>query len=175
MVSEPTFSATMTNEPEPFSVPPVTLAPALFSTGTGSPVSIEFVNRARSVYDLAVHRDLLARANPQPVADMDVLQRHLLVVAVVADEPRRLRRQVEQGADGAAGLLARPDLQHLAEEDEDDDDACGLVVDADLALGPAERVGEDAGCDGRDDAEGVSRADAEPDQRPHVRVHGLQR
>ena len=41
MVSEPTLSATMTNEPVWLMVPPITLAPGSFSTGRDSPVTID--------------------------------------------------------------------------------------------------------------------------------------
>ena len=48
----------------------------------------------------------------------DVIERDLLVAAVDRIAAGRLRREVEQCADGAAGLLARPQLQHLAEQHE---------------------------------------------------------
>ncbi len=40
-VSEPTFSARMTKEPVPLTVAPITPSPAPFSTGIGSPVTID--------------------------------------------------------------------------------------------------------------------------------------
>ena len=40
-VPSPTRSAFMRNPPAPFTVPPLTRAPTLFSTGIGSPVSID--------------------------------------------------------------------------------------------------------------------------------------
>ncbi len=40
-VSPPTFSARMTSEPLPFTVPPISCAPVAFSTGTDSPVTID--------------------------------------------------------------------------------------------------------------------------------------
>ena len=40
-VSAPTRSARMTNPPVPFTVPPVTWSPGTFSTGIGSPVTID--------------------------------------------------------------------------------------------------------------------------------------
>ena len=40
-VSSPTCVACMTNEPVPFTVPPVTRSSLVFSTGTGSPVTID--------------------------------------------------------------------------------------------------------------------------------------
>ncbi len=44
-VSAPTRSARITNEPVPLTVAPVTLLPAAFSTGIGSPVSIDSSRR----------------------------------------------------------------------------------------------------------------------------------
>ena len=41
MVSAPTFSARITSEPVPFTVPPMTLAPGSFSTGMDSPVTMD--------------------------------------------------------------------------------------------------------------------------------------
>ena len=41
VVSAPVRSTRMSKEPEPFSVPPVTASPSVFSTGTGSPVSMD--------------------------------------------------------------------------------------------------------------------------------------
>ncbi len=41
MLSTPTFSAVMTSAPVPLMVPPMTLAPAAFSTGIDSPVTID--------------------------------------------------------------------------------------------------------------------------------------
>jgi hypothetical protein len=40
-VSAPTFSALITNEPVPFTVAPTTRSPACFSTGMGSPLTID--------------------------------------------------------------------------------------------------------------------------------------
>ena len=40
-VSLPTRSARMTKLPEPLTVPPVTLSPTVFSTGSGSPVIMD--------------------------------------------------------------------------------------------------------------------------------------
>ena len=62
-----------------------------------------------------------------------------------ADAPRRLGREVEQRPDGAARALARPQLEHLPEQDEQDgDDGRRLEVDGDRAVMAAERRREDA-------------------------------
>ena len=42
---------------------------------------------------------------------------------------RRLRRKIEQRADGAAGPLARAQLEHLAEQHQRDDDGGRLEID----------------------------------------------
>ena len=72
--------------------------------------------------------------------------------AVGLDPARGLRREVEQRADGAAGLLAGAQLQHLAEQHQHGDDGGGLEVDRDRAVHAAERCREEAGRERRDDA-----------------------
>ena len=62
--------------------------------------------------------DLLARPHAKAIADRDRVERDILVRAVRADAPRGLGREIEQRADRAAGLFARPQLQHLSEQDE---------------------------------------------------------
>ena len=55
--------------PVPLIVPPVTRAPGSFSTGIGSPVTIDSSTDAAPLDDDAVDRDLLARPDAQQVAD----------------------------------------------------------------------------------------------------------
>ena len=170
IVSLPTRSARMTKLPDWLRVAPLTGSPWVFSTGTGSPVSIDFVDRAPAFLHDAVDRDLVARPDPQPVADLHVLERHLLVRAIVAHAARGLRGEPEQRLDRARGLLAGPDLEHLTEQDQGRDHRGGLEIDVDLAVRPAEAGREDAGCQGRDHAVEVGGARADPDQGPHVRA-----
>ena len=75
-----------------------------------------FVDRARAVDHLAVDRDFFAGAHAQTVADRDLLERDLVVVAVGVDAQGALRREVEQRADRVAGLLPRRQLQHLPDD-----------------------------------------------------------
>ena len=82
----------------PLTVAPVTLSPASFSTGIGSPVTIDSSTALRPSIDHAVDRHLLARPDAQQVADLDLLERHVFLAAVGAHAPRRLRREPEQRA-----------------------------------------------------------------------------
>ena len=54
----------MTNAPLLLTVAPVTLSPADFSTGNGSPVIIELIDGAVTFNHDAVYRHFLARAHP---------------------------------------------------------------------------------------------------------------
>ena len=58
---------------------------------------------------------------------------------------RAVLGQVEQRPDGAAGPLARAQLEHLAQQDQDGDHRGRLEVDRDRAVRPAEARGEEAG------------------------------
>ena len=82
-MSRPTWVARMTKVPFVLSVAPMTVAPAAFSTGIGSPVSIDSSTAERAFDEDPVDRDLLARANAEQVAGLDGLER--------ARPPRRRR------------------------------------------------------------------------------------
>ena len=99
---------------------------------------------------------------------LDRVERDLLIVAIGRDAARGLRREVEQRADGAAGLLARAQLEHLAEQHQHRDHRGGLEIDRDAAVGGAEAGGEQAGRERGDHAVELGRAGAERDQREHV-------
>ena len=120
-MSLPTRSARMTNAPVPFTVPPVTFASGVFSTGIGSPVTIDSSTVRRAFEHDAVDRDALARSDPQSVADHDLLERNVLLLAVLADPASRLWREPEQVANRRAGAAAGAKFQHLAQQHEDDD------------------------------------------------------
>ena len=87
-------------------VPPITLSPALLATGIDSPVIIDSSTAPRPSSKCAVDRHLLAWPDAQAVAEVDRVERHLLVGAVGADPARSFRREIEQRADRAAGLFA---------------------------------------------------------------------
>ncbi len=133
----------MIRAPVPFRVPPMTAAPAVFSTGIGSPVTIDSSTALRPSITDAVDRDALAGAHAQAVADAHLGERHVALAAVGVDAARGGRRQLQQRADGGSGAAARAQLQHLAEQHQGDDDGGRLEVDADAAVHAAERGGED--------------------------------
>ena len=141
----------------------------------GLPGQHGFIDRAPPLDDLAVHRDLLARPDAQPVADLHRIECDLLVRAVRADEPRSLGLEIEQRADRAAGLLARPEFEHLSEQDKGRDDRRRFEIDRDGAVGGAERGREQARRNGRHDAIGPRHAHPHRDQREHVEIAGLER
>ena len=125
-----------------------------------SPVTIELVDGAAALDHLAVDRDLLARAHAEAVADMHGIERDLLVAAVGADAPRGLRREIEERADGAAGALAGPQLQHLAEQHQHGDHGRGLEVDRRPRRRGRARQPGTGRAQGRDDAVELGRAGA---------------
>ena len=85
------------------------------------------------------------------------------------------RRQIEQRADGGAGALASPQLQHLPQRDQRDDHGRRLEVERhasvrDRAARRGNRSGAHTATKQRDHAEEVRHRHAEADQREHVGV-----
>jgi hypothetical protein len=121
-VSAPTRSARMTRPPVPLRVPPVTGSPAAFSTGMGSPLTID------SSTELLPSRTTPSTGTVSPGARAgglrDVRRRG-------ARPTRRHRGRFDArssgrgrgGPEGAAGAAARPKLEDLSEQDEHGDDA----------------------------------------------------
>jgi hypothetical protein len=89
-----------------------------------------------------------------------MLERNVLLRAVLVDAARCFRRQPQQVPDRRTRLRPRTEFQHLTEEDEHDDYRCRLEVDGDLAH-YAKRVGKQAGRERRDDAVGIRCSDTE--------------
>src|SRR5690606_6523185 len=118
------------------------------------------VDRASTLDQFAIDRNGLAGTNAQTIADDDGVEANVLVAAVVADAPRRLRHQVEQGPDRAARLFARPQFEHLPKQDQYGDDRGRLEIDRHRSLAGSERVWKDAGSGGRDDTVDPGYADA---------------
>ena len=135
-VSEPTWSARMTRAPVPLTVPPITRSPACFATGIDSPVTIDSSTTLPPSSTVAVDRHAVPGTDAQAVAGLDLVERDLLVRAVGGDAPGRLRCEVEQRADRAAGLLAGAQFQHLAEQHQHRDDGGGLEVHRDAHVRP---------------------------------------
>ena len=139
------LSRSMISAPDWFMVPPMTVAPVSFVTGIDSPVTMRFVDGAAAFDDNAIDRHLFAGPHAQPVADMDLIERHFFLAAVGANAPRGLRREIEQRADGAAGRLARAQFQHLAEQDQHGDDGGRFEIDRDGAVRPRKAAGKSCG------------------------------
>jgi predicted nucleic acid-binding Zn-ribbon protein len=100
---------------------------------------------------------------------MHMGQRDVLFTAVRVDAARGLRRQPEQRLDRARGLRARLQFQYLAEQCQRHDHCRRLEVGADPSV-EDERCREPLRRDRGRDAVDECHADAEPDQRPHVRA-----
>ena len=83
-VSAPTLAARISSAPEPFTVPPMTLAPGCFDTGIPSPVTIDSSTLPLPDRTDPVHRQFFPGSYPEPVADGDLVERHLLLGPVVA-------------------------------------------------------------------------------------------
>jgi len=66
------------------------------------------VDGARAVQHRTVDRHAIARPDAEPIAELDLGQGNLLIVAVVAQAPRRLRREVQQRADGTRPSARAP-------------------------------------------------------------------
>ena len=63
-----------------------------------------FLDGAGALEHDAVHRNLLARPDAQAIARLHLIERHVPLMAVVADTSRRFRREPEEGADRRASL-----------------------------------------------------------------------
>src|SRR5437660_516718 len=80
----------------------------------------------------SAHGHALTRAHPEPVADLDLVQRHVGLRAVLAEDSGRLRCEPEESPDRATGPASSTELEHLPEQDEGRDDRRGLEVDRHL-------------------------------------------
>ena len=87
-MSLPTRSARITKLPVPLTVPPVTRSPGVFSTGIGSPVTIDSSTALRALEHDAVDRHLLAGPHAQPIADAGRASSGTSASAAVGGEPR---------------------------------------------------------------------------------------
>ena len=123
----------------------MTLASGFFLDRHGFAGHHRFIDRAAALDDDAIDRHVVAGAHAQAVADMHLLQRDFFVAAIVADPPRGFGCEIEQRADGAAGLLARAQFQHLPEQDEHRDDRCRFEIDRDDAVASASSAGKSPG------------------------------
>ena len=122
---------------------------------------------AAAFHHHAIDRHLLAGPHAQAVADVHMRQFDILFLAILAQAPRRFRRQAQQGADGGGGLRARLQFQQLAQQGQRDDHCGGFEVHPDMAV-VAERGREQLRRQHGHHAVAVGGAHAGADQRPHV-------
>ena len=94
-VSLPTRSARNSSVPVPLMVPPVTRSPGAFSTGIGSPVTIDSSTALCPSTTTPSTGTFSPGRTRRTSPTLDVGDRHVHFVAV-ADHPRRLRREAEQ-------------------------------------------------------------------------------
>ena len=126
------------------------------------------VDGARAFEDHAVGRDLLARPDAEPVADLDQVEGDVLFAPVVAESAGHLGGEAQERLDGARRPAPGLQFEHLAEQDEGRDDRRRLEVDGHHAAVPAERGRDEAGEEGRHDAVAVGDPRPEGDEREHV-------
>ena len=117
-VSAPIRVARTTSRPPALTVAPTTGSPGPTSTGTLSPVSSEVVDRRHAVLHDAVGGDLLARADHEPVAHGELVDRDAALAAVSVDDGDVLGSQLQQRPQGGARPAFGPGLEVAAGEQE---------------------------------------------------------
>ena len=167
-VSLPIRSARMTKAPLPLTVPPVTLSPTPFSTGTGSPVTMDSSTLECPSSTAPSTRDFVTRNHAQPIADLHLIEGDF-VIATRCDLPRSGRSEGQQRFDGAARTTARTKFEHLTEEHQHDNHRRGFKIDRNLSL-VLHHGREYAGRQHRDGAREECRAHADGDQRKHIQL-----
>ena len=153
----------------------MSFAPGCLGYGHGLAGHHGFVEGGSPFQQHAVDGDLFAGPDPQAIPDIDGVERDLFVAAVGANPAGGLRREIEQRLDGAGGLLARAQLQDLAEQHQNGDDRGRLEIDGDGAIGAAECGRKHVGRHGCNHAVEPSHARAHRNQREHVEVATDQR
>jgi len=83
--------------------------------GHGLACDHRLIHRAFAFGDNTVQRHFFAGADTEKVADFDLIQRHILILAVFIHPAGCLWSQIKQGADSAAGLFAGFKFQHLSQ------------------------------------------------------------
>ena len=135
----------MTKAPLWFIVPPITWSPALLPTGIDSPVSIDSSTALRpSITSPSTGTFSPGRTRSRsPILTASSATSSSAPSG--ADAPRGLGREIEQRADRAAGLLARPQFEHLPEQHKGRDDRRRFEIDRDRAVPPRNAGGNRPG------------------------------
>ena len=167
-VSLPTRSAFITNDPVPLTVPPVTGSPVFFYRDrlAGDHRLID----ALAFEHFAVDRNLLTGPHAQPIARLHLLQRNIVFGASASQATRRLRGKAQKRANCTGGLTARSQLQNLPQQHQRDNYRRCLEIHIHLAAVTTKRFGKQSGGNGCDNAESVGGADADRNEREHIRL-----
>src|SRR6185437_660431 len=88
------------------------------------------------------------RTHSEPVADVDLLKRHLFVTSITPNAAGGFRSKVQKRADRAAGLFPRAQFENLPEQDEHGDDGSGLVIHGDDSV-LSQGLWKETWCEGR--------------------------
>ena len=129
-----------------------------------------FVRSAAAFRDDSVGRNLFAWPNAQQIADLDLIERRVFFSPVRFDAPSCLRCQAEQSLDRTAGLTAGLQFQNLPEQNQDRHHHGGVVVRHHRATAGSKSVREQPRSYRRNQAIEIRCADAQCDQRKHVRA-----
>ena len=128
-VSAPTRSARITRPPVPLTVPPITRSPGPFSTGIGSPLIIDSSTALAPSTTMPSTGTFSPGRTRSRSPGTTCSSGDLFLAAIVAEPPRGLGRQAEQGPDRTAGLAACPQLENLPQQDERHDHRRRLEID----------------------------------------------
>src|SRR5215831_7828881 len=99
-----------------------------------------------------------------------MIEGHILFAAVLAQAPRRFRRQAEQGLDGAARLTPRAQFEDLPQEDKRRNDRSSLKVHSHCTTVRAEGSWEKARHECRNHAVEVGSPGANRNECEHVQA-----
>ncbi len=98
-----------------------------------------------------------------------------MVGAILRNEARRLRGEVEQGLDRARRRLAGTQFEDLPQQNQNGDHCRRFKIDGNGTIVSAESGREDMRGDGGDEAVDVSHTGPHRDQGEHIEVAGQQR
>jgi hypothetical protein len=99
---------------------------------------------------------------------LDGFERHVAFL-VVLNQTSGFGRAIQQGADGAAGLAARPEFKHLTEQHEHDNHRRRLEINSDFSI-RRKGIWKRARHEHHHCAEQIGRANANGDEREHIQV-----
>ena len=148
--------------------------PGFLGHGHGLSSEHRLVDGAAPFNDDPVGRNLLSRPHAQPIAEADVRDR-LIGLLATANDARRLRRLIQQLSQRGTRAPAGAQLEHLAEYHQHGHDDGGVEISFDRATVHAQRGRKELRRDRADGAVEPRRADAERDEREHVRLSGFDR